>query len=125
MPKEKLTKETVKKALKLVSNGASNQDVINYLGCAENTFYGWLRNPKTENQMQLSQGLKRVEVERKMWHLQQIQKAAESGKWQASAWYLERKYFQEFGQAQRVVIDTTAEETDKSIKELIGALGLE
>lgn len=125
MPKEKLTADIVRQAVKLVSNGASNIDVINYIGVAEGTFYAWLRDPKTENQRQLAQGLKKAETERKLWHLQQIQRAAEKGKWQASAWYLERKYYNEYGQAQRVTIDTTAEDNDRAIKSFIGALGLE
>lgn len=124
MPKEKLTRESVKQAVKLVENGASNADVIAMLGVNESTFYRWLKNPKSDNQRQLCKDLKKAAVKRKLWHVQRITEAANNGKWQASAWYLERCFPQEFGQAQRITIDTSAEDNDKSIKEFIGALGL-
>ena len=85
MPKEKLTKELVREAVTLVQNGASNKDVIAYLGVNQATFYRWLNTPKTENQRELCKLLKKAETERKVWHLQRIHKAAEEGNWQASS----------------------------------------
>lgn len=118
MPKEKLTKELVKEAVTLVQSGASNKDVIAYLGVNQATFYRWLSNPKTENQRELCKLLKKAETERKVWHLQRIHKAAEEGSWQASAWYLERRYPQEFGKAHRVV-DTTETAVLAEAKKLV------
>ena len=79
MPKEKLTKELVREAVTLVQSGASNKDVIAYLGVNQATFYRWLNTPKTENQRELCKLLKKAETERKVWHLQRIHKAAEEG----------------------------------------------
>lgn len=113
MPKEKLTKELVREAVTLVQNGASNKDVIAYLGVNQATFYRWLNTPKTENQRELCKLLKKAETERKVWHLQRIHKAAEEGNWQASAWYLERRYPQEYGRTHRVVEGPKQEEAPK------------
>lgn len=99
--KPKLTEELAKEAIGLVSTGASNQDVINYLGVAESTFYAWLRDPQNEAQTALAQGMKKAETKRKLWHLQRINKAAE-GDWKASAWYLERRYPSEYARTQRI-----------------------
>lgn len=100
--KPKLTPELAKEAIKLVQNGASNQDVISWLGVNESSFYAWLREPKNEAQRTLAQGMKKAEAERKLWHIQRINKAAEDGDWKASAWYLERRYPQEFARTQRI-----------------------
>lgn len=100
--KPKLTEELAKEAITLVENGATNQDVINYLGVAEGTFYQWLRDPKNRAQDALAQGLKKAETKRKLWHLQRIQDAAKNGDWKASAWYLERRYPNEYARTQRI-----------------------
>lgn len=100
--KPKLTKELAEEAIKLVKGGASNQDVIDYLGVAESTFYAWLREPQNEAQAALAQGLKKAETERKLWHLQRIHEAAKNGDWKSSAWYLERRYPSEYARTQRI-----------------------
>ena len=113
MPKEKLTKELVNEAVSLVESGATNNDVIAYLGVNQATFYRWLQSPKTPNQRELCESLKKAETKRKVWHLQRIHKAAEEGSWQASAWYLERRYPQEYGRTHRVVEGPKQEEAPK------------
>lgn len=98
----KLTDELTDEAIKLVRNGATNADVIAYIGVVESTFYNWLKNPKTKAQRKLSEGLKKAETERKLWHLQRIHNAAQNGDWKASAWYLERRYPNEYARTQRI-----------------------
>lgn len=124
MPKEKLTKSDVKEILRLIQTGASNKDVCYVIGVAESTFYRWLKEPKTENQRELCKSIKKAEVSRKLWHINQINRAAEEGTWQASAWYLERRYPQEFAKPQRFMEDPRAKDSDNSIKAFIDALGL-
>lgn len=108
MGKEKLTKDSIRQAVKLVSAGASNKDVCAYLGVSETTFYRWLQKPVTANQRELCELLKKAEAERKLWHLRQIMRAADDGKWQASAWYLERRYPDEYGRPPARTEDATA-----------------
>ncbi len=90
MPKDKCTKELIKQVNALVSTGVSNQDVCDYVGIAESTFYNWLSTPKTPNQMELLETIKKAKVNRKAVHLQNITKTAQKGDWKASAWLLER-----------------------------------
>lgn len=117
--KPKLTPELAEEAIKLVKGGASNQDVIDYLGVAESTFYAWLRNPQNEAQTALSQGMKKAETERKLWHLQRIHKAAEEGDWKASAWYLERRYPNEYARTQRITGEVVTTQRSDALTEAI------
>lgn len=98
----KLTQELADRAIALIKNGASNADVIAYLGVAETTFYAWIREPKNRAQKQLAQGIKKAEVDRKMFHIRRINDAAKNGDWKASAWYLERRYPNEYARTQRI-----------------------
>lgn len=121
--KPKLTQELAREAIKLVSGGASNADVIAWLGVAEGTFYAWLRDPQNDAQRALAQGIKKAETERKLWHLQRIHKAAEEGDWKASAWYLERRYPREYARTQRTIEMSRGSEVEddalsKSLEEL-------
>lgn len=117
--KPKLTPELADEAIKLVKGGASNADVIAWLGVAETTFYKWLREPQNDAQRQLAQGMKKAETERKLWHLQRIHKAAEEGDWKASAWYLERRYPNEYARTQRISGEVTAVAKSDALTEAI------
>ena len=117
--KPKLTPEIADEAIKLIKGGASNADVIAYIGVAETTFYKWLREPANEAQKQLAQGLKKAETERKLWHLQHIHKAAEEGDWKASAWYLERRYPNEYARTQRISGEITTNQKSDALSEAI------
>lgn len=119
--KPKLTKELAEEAIKLVKGGASNQDVIDYLGVAESTFYAWLREPQNEAQAALAQGLKKAETERKLWHLQRIHEAAKNGDWKSSAWYLERRYPNEYARTQRITGEVVTTQRSDALTEAIRA----
>ena len=117
--KPKLTPELAKEAIKLVKGGASNADVIAWLGVAETSFYKWLRDPQNEAQRQLAQGMKKAETERKLWHLQRIHKAADDGDWKASAWYLERRYPNEYARTQRITGEVITTQRSDALTEAI------
>lgn len=117
--KPKLTQELAREAIRLVQNGASNSDVISYLGVAESTFYAWLRDPQNDAQVELAQGLKKAETERKLWHLQRIHRAAEEGDWKASAWYLERRYPNEYARTQRITGEVVTTQRSDALTEAI------
>lgn len=103
MGKPKLTMELAEKAIELVSTGASNVDVIAWLGVSDQSFYRWIREPRTKAEARLSEGIKKAEADRKMWHIRRINEAARNGDWKASAWYLERRYPNEYARTQRVM----------------------
>lgn len=117
--KPKLTPELAEEAIRLVKGGASNADVISYLGVAESTFYAWLRDPQNDAQAELAQGIKKAETERKLWHLQRIHKAAEEGDWKASAWYLERRYPNEYARTQRITGEVVTTQRSDALTEAI------
>lgn len=123
MSKEKLTREGVKEAVKLTKMGLMDKDIAAYLGVAPETFSRWLNHPRTDNQRQLCQALKKAEVERKGALLGRIM-GASADSWQAAAWLLERRYPGEFAKPVRPVEDTHLAKADENIKAFVEALGL-
>lgn len=123
MPKPKLTKELAKEFVKLVEAGATNADACAYIGVDESTFYRWLKNPKTEPERQLCNDIKAAETKRKLWHLRKIQQASDNGAWQASAWYLERRYPREYAKPEvQLRVDMKPEDVQTASNESL--LGL-
>lgn len=98
MPKEKLHKEDIPECVKLKRAGINDKDIAAYIGVSPCTFSVWINNPKTENQSKLSKALKKAEAEAKALALSKIQEAGfKKNNWQALAWWLERKFPDEFG----------------------------
>ena len=123
MSREKLSKEGVKEAVKLTKMGLLDKDIAAYFNVTPETFSRWINHPRTDNQRQLCQALKKAEVERKGALLGRILKASDET-WQAAAWLLERRYPAEFAKPVRPVEDTHLAKADESIKGFIDALGL-
>ncbi|MEY8460127.1 helix-turn-helix domain-containing protein [Eggerthellaceae bacterium 24-137] len=110
MARRQLTKADIAEAIKMKRAGVYHKDIAAYLGVAEETFSRWVNHPKTENQRQLAQSIKRTESERKASLLTMIYNAATQPKtWQAAAWLLERQYPDEFAQRQRVQAEAKVE----------------
>ncbi len=110
MGKSKLTKELIKQAVKLVENGNNVKDIFGALNISDFSWYTWLQQGK-----QAKSGLKRElyeEVEKAerraiMRNVAHIQRAAGEGNWQAAAWWLERKYPDDWGKKERLGFDNT------------------
>ena len=97
MGKPKCTTELVQTAVRLKKAGATNKDIAAALCIAESTFYEWLGNPKTPNQSELLESLKKAEGEFKTSLVNNIIKAGKEKDWKAHAWLLERRYPDEYG----------------------------
>lgn len=110
MPKPRLTKEDVAKAAEMKRSGCLDKDIAAYIGVRPETFSRWINNPKSENQNQLAQALKRVETEYKANLLKIIYNAGVGGTWQAAAWLLERKYPHEYARQDRIKADAKVEQ---------------
>lgn len=123
MSREKLSSEGVKEAVKLTKMGLLDKDIAAYFNVTPETFSRWINHPRTDNQRQLCQALKKAEVERKGALLGRILKASDET-WQAAAWLLERRYPAEFAKPVRPVEDTHLAKADENIKGFIDALGL-
>lgn len=128
MGKAKCTKEAIAIAVRLKKGGANNRDIAAALGINERTFYKWTNDPKSENQRQLGQALKKAETDYKGALLGIIAKSAQERDWKAAAWLLERKYPKEFSLSPARFIEEVREEQrepdplTKALMELGGKL---
>ena len=111
--KSKLTKELIEKAVKIVERGNYYKVAIDVLGISEHTWYEWMRQGEVDTNKgvnslmaQFFQSIKKAEATAIDRNLSIIQKAAMEGNWQASAWYLERKYPEQWGKRDNVNLTT-------------------
>lgn len=118
MPRPKLTKEDIAKAEELKSAGVLDKDIAAYIGVRADAFSKWVNHPKSDNQRQLSQALKRVEANYKANLLKIIYNNAAEKTWQAAAWLLERKYPDEFARTERVKADAKVEQVPQIVDDV-------
>ena len=121
--KERLTQEGITTALRLCRAGLPDCQIAAVLGVRADTYSRWINHPKTENQTQLSQALKKADAAREAALVTRIMRASDNT-WQAAAWLLERRYPDRYAKPVRPVEDRTAERDDERIKGFIDALGL-
>lgn len=115
MPRARCTREAVERAVELKKRGALDKDIAAALLVRPDTFSKWINHPKSENQLQLSQALKRVEADYKASLLTIIYNAGVNGSWQAAAWILERKYPHEYARQERPRIEEKREEAQAPV----------
>ncbi|MEN6515136.1 MAG: hypothetical protein ABFC87_01840, partial [Fervidobacterium sp.] len=111
--KGKLTKELIEKAADIIARGNYYKVAIDILGIDDKTWYNWLRQGEIDANkginslnFQFFQSIKKAEADAIDRNLSIIQKAAMEGNWQASAWYLERKYPEQWGKRDNVNLTT-------------------
>lgn len=121
--KERLTQEGIQTALRLCRAGLPDCQIAAALGVRADTYSRWINHPKTENQTQLAQVLKKADAEREAALVARIMRASDDT-WQAAAWLLERRYPERYARPVRPVEDRTAERADAAIKGFVDALGL-
>lgn len=92
---KKFTPELLDDLCKYVSAGNSNRDSATLVGISEETFYEWQRPASEQYHPELVESLKKAEQSCKARNIAFIQKAAEKT-WQAAAWWLERRYRDDF-----------------------------
>ena len=100
MAKSKLTPEAQKKICDLVERGNYAKTAALASGITEATFYNWMARGKEAKRgiyFEFFESIKRAEAESEKKYLSVIQDAADSGTWQAAAWYLERRNHKEWG----------------------------
>ena len=84
------------------------------MNISDETFHNWL---KDERKIEFSEAIKAAKIKNKQYHLNNIKKAGAKS-WQASAWYLERVYRDEFAikkeeQKQPITINWNEEKLKK------------
>ncbi|MFY9125354.1 MAG: hypothetical protein WAO32_00115 [Defluviitoga tunisiensis] len=103
--KSKLTKELIKEAYKLVAAGNYDKDVYPILGIDKSTWYRWLSDgekAKSGLKREFYDTVKKAEKDAIARNVALIQRAAQEGNWQAAAWWLERKYFEDWGRKDKL-----------------------
>ena len=86
----KATPNTLKIILDAIADGLTQRDASILAGISEDTLSLWKRDNSD-----FSEQIRQKEIECKRKHIKNIEKASEKT-WQASAWFLERKYKNEF-----------------------------
>lgn len=97
--KPKLTKELIKKATDIIRMGNYTETACEYLGIHKSTWYKWLSAGEKANsglKREFFDAIKKAEAEAQIRNLGIIQQAAKEN-WQAAAWYLERKFPDQWG----------------------------
>lgn len=103
----KLTEKLIKEVCTYIENGLSNIDACRMAGMSESAFYEYQqrgKNPEEKNPIfeEFVESIKKALIKFKLYHLQKIRIAGDSGTWQASAWLMERKFKEEFGRFEKV-----------------------
>lgn len=103
--KSKLTEELIKEAYRLVSAGNYIKDIPPILGIDDSTWFRWLsegEKARSGLKREFYDTVKKAEKDAIARNVALIQRAAQEGNWQAAAWWLERKYFEDWGRKERV-----------------------
>jgi len=75
-----------------------------YAGIGESTYYEWLQRGREGESpfAEFAEAIKEAEAQAEVRNMALIQQAAQAGTWQASAWYLERRYPSRYGRRERL-----------------------
>lgn len=106
--------ETIKDALiKCIRAGLSYKRAADFCGISEQSFIDYRRQGQRDSEAErksicseLFEGIKKAEAEAILLRLKNIQDASKEH-WQASAWFLERKYPDEWGKKDRHALEGT------------------
>ena len=99
----KLTEDLIEKICDVVREGSSFETASQYAGVARSTFNLWMRNGRngtgaTRLERKLIAGLDQALAESKVDGIRRIRAAKD---WRADAWWLERRFQDEFGPTTR------------------------
>jgi hypothetical protein len=86
----KYSSAKTKEICQYLEEGLSREDAWTLVGIVKSTFYEWMEKSD------FSDSIKKAELKGKREHILNIKKAGEQH-WTASAWFLERRYYEEFG----------------------------
>lgn len=101
---EKISKEKIELASKLIEAGNTIQTIFGALGISKQTWYNWLnKGEKAKSGMyrELWEEVQKAESRAETRYVSIIAKAAPEN-WQAAAWWLERKYPERWGRKDKV-----------------------
>lgn len=99
--KNKATPKTIATILNAIGEGLTQREASVLAGISEDTLSLWKRQDSD-----FSEQIRQKEIECKFTHIKNIKRASEKS-WQTSAWWLERKYKEEFSVKSKFDIQTT------------------
>lgn len=105
MPKPpKLNNQMIQDICEAVSKGLTNRAACDLVNINENSLYAYIKrgevdqlNGKNNVYTRLLRAYKKAKADFRVFHMENIRKAATNGAWQASAWTLERCLPDEYG----------------------------
>lgn len=104
----KLTPEIQERIISALRAGNYQDTAAQYAGIGVSTFYRWMEQGSEPDAPALyrefREAVENARAEAEVRHVALITQAAQSGTWQASAWYLERSHPQRWGRFQRTEI---------------------
>jgi transposase len=109
--KTKLNHDLIKQIAKMIELGTPNKYVAQAIGVDITTWYKWLQRgerAKSGIYFDLFVSVKKAEAKAISRNVSIIQKAAIDN-WQAAAWWLERRYPEEFGKKNETILSGKGE----------------
>jgi len=104
--KSKLDDTRREKLLKAIRVGNDKKVACALAGISETTLYRWLELAQKKNARaelrEFRESLERAEAEAEVLKVSRIAQAADNGRWQAAAWWLERKHPERWGQQTKI-----------------------
>jgi transposase len=141
-----LSKDMIEMTYDLLKEGHYNEDVAEYIGVSQQTFYNWMNKGEELHEMseeeyeehikqlpnettkknaklflEFFETVKRANTEAKMQALRNIRKAGKKS-WQAEAWFLERKFRSQFARTAIVVEDNNEEKGQPLLNKMIAGV---
>ena len=102
----KLTQELTDRIVLAIRAGNYSKVAAEMAGIGETTFYRWMelgaKEDATKQYREFRESIKRAEAEAEVRSVALIRQAADSGTWQAAAWYLERKHGDRWGRNDKI-----------------------
>lgn len=102
----KLTEDVKNRFLMSIRAGNDKKVAAEMAGIGETTLYRWLemaeKSDSPEEFREFRESLTQAEAEAEVAAVARIQQAAQNGRWQASAWWLERKYGERWGRNDKI-----------------------
>lgn len=112
--KYKRTTKTVNIILNAVKEGLTQREASVLAGISEDTLSLWKKDSD------FSEQIRQKQIENKLRHIKVINEASKTH-WQASAWYLERKYPDEYSLKTKLNLETNVklEEMTETVKKIL------
>lgn len=112
--KNKATPKTIEVILSAISEGLTQREASTLAGISEDTLSLWKQDSE------FSEQIRQKQIENKLRHIKVINEASKSH-WQASAWWLERKFKEEFSLKSKVdfSVNNELEKMSEDIKKIL------